>query len=133
MVDIMKEIKGFLDATSYEEIHPEKLDLKKGLYPFVTISREYGAGGHGLAQVLLNKFEQENSHLFQGWKVLDRELCEELISDPDLNLPVRALLSEEYQSEIEALVYSLLGEPSRKTLVYKRLFELVRTWRHSVK
>jgi hypothetical protein len=127
MVDTLKEIKGFLDATHYEEIHPVQPDLKKGLYPFVTISREYGAGGHGLADTLLNVFEQQESQLFHGWRILDRELCENLIADKNLSMSVRALLSEKYQSELEALVYSLLGDPSQKTLIYKRLFEVIRT------
>jgi len=123
----LKEIKAFLNANRYEEVPTAQHDLERGLHPFVTISREYGAGGHGLAQYLLKLFENQDSPLFQGWRIQDRELCEKLVADNQLNQSIRALLSEKYQSEIEALVFSLLGEPSQKTLIYTRLFELIRT------
>lgn len=127
MNDILREMRGFLKANSYEEHpHPDRAP-EEGLYPFITISRECGAGGYSLAESLLKAFEKERESVFRGWKVFDRELCEKLVSDTELNRAVRALLSEEYYSEVQALVYSLLGEPSQKTLVYKQLFDVIRT------
>ncbi len=127
MVDICKEIRGFLKANSYTEFHSSQQLPKEGLYPFITISRECDAGGYCLAEALLKAFAGQGDDIFRGWQVLDRALCEKLVAETDLNRSVRDLLSEEYYSEVQALVYSLLGEPSQKTLVYKELFEVIRT------
>lgn len=127
MVDIYKEIRGFLKANSYTEYHPSQQVPKEGLYPFITISRECGAGGYELADALMKAFAGQVGDVFRGWQVLNRELCEKLVEETDLNRSVRDLLSEEYYSEVQALVYSLLGEPSQKTQVYKELFEVIRT------
>jgi len=127
MVDIFNEIRGFLNANSYTEYHPNRQAPREGIHPFITISRECGAGGYQLADALVNEFRKQESELFRGWQVLNRELCEKLVAETDLNRSVRDLLSEEYYSEVQALVYSLLGEPSQKTLVYQELFEVIHT------
>jgi len=127
VVDIFNEIKGFLKANSYIEYHPSQQVPKEGLYPFITISRECGAGGYQLASALIEEFRRQDDELFRGWQVLDREMCEKLVAETDLNRSVRDLLSEEYYSELQSLVCSLLGEPSQKTQVYKELFEVIRT------
>lgn len=127
MVDIFNEIRGFLNANSYTEYHPTRQAPGEGIYPFITISRECGAGGYQLADALVNEFRKQSGELFRGWQVLNRELCEKLVAETDINRSVRDLLSEEYYSEVQALVYSLLGEPSQKTLVYKELFEVIHT------
>jgi hypothetical protein len=128
MDDRFKKIRSFLEAARYPE-YPgsSRPDTKQGLHPFITISRQYGAGGHRLARELIEVFEKQDSPLFHDWQIFDRELCEKLLSDKELNISIRALLSEEYYSEIESLIYSLLGEPRQKTLVYQKQFELIRT------
>lgn len=127
MNDIFKEMRGFLKASSYiEHPHPEQIP-EQGLYPFITVSRECGTGGYQLAQTILACFEKERGRVFRGWQIFDRELCEKVVTDKELNRAVRDLLSQEYYSEIQALVYSLLGEPSQKTQVYKQLFDVIRT------
>jgi len=60
-----------------------------------------------------------------GWRVFDRELCEDLVGKEKNS--VKLLLSEEYQSEVEALVLSLLGDSSAQPALLKRLFETIRT------
>jgi len=127
MDDIYSEMMGFLKANSISESQHPQSTPESGLHPFITISREYGAGGTSLAKALLKHFDRQDSSVFKGWQIIDNNLCEKLESDNRLNHAVRDLLSEEYYSEVQAFVYSLLGDPSQKTLVYKELFDSIRT------
>ena len=127
MDDIYREMLGFLKANSLRETQAPQPAPDQGFHPFITISREYGAGGISLAQALLKIFERQKSRIFRGWQIIDDNLCEKLETDTKLNHAVRDLLSEEYYSEVQAFVYSLLGDPSQKTLVYKQLFDSIRT------
>ena len=87
-------IKTFIDTISYKEKIAKRTDLTKGLYPFVTISRQTGAGGNRLAKAIVKEMEQlPNDPLFQGWQILDREICERLVADPELKVSMESLLS----------------------------------------
>ncbi|MBI4597711.1 MAG: cytidylate kinase-like family protein [Candidatus Omnitrophica bacterium] len=123
----LDDIKRFLEAFSYRERETAGFVGASAYRPFVTISRQAGAGGHTLARVLLQQMQQEDDPLFHGWQVFDRELCEQLIADPALRISMQALLSEEYHTDIEDAIYSLLGGESPQYVVVKKLFETIRS------
>lgn len=128
MSDI-REVRRFLDAMS----EAEKYLLGKGIgrrpVPFVTISRESGAGGHTLAEALLRVMERESdSDLFKGWQICDQQICETLSQDPRLAVSMQSLLTEEYRSQVEQFVLSLLGTQTDQNLVYKEVFEMIRSF-----
>ena len=61
--------------------------------PFVTISRQAGAGGHSLANVLIDRFhEQPDKELFGDWEMFDQKLVAMVADDPGLRVSVEALL-----------------------------------------
>ena len=120
------DIRGFLDAVAYRGVHPRSPG-RRAYRPFVTISRQTGAGGHTLARVLLQEMNKEDDPLFQGWQVFDRELCEKLMEDPKLHISMQSLLTEEYRSEIEDTILSILGGETPRYTVVKKLFETIRT------
>jgi hypothetical protein len=126
MTQAFREIKGFLDVTRYEETTGRRRPPGGGL-PFVTISREYGAGGRRLARALLEAMETQRSPLFRGWRVFDRQLCEGLVNDAEIRGSFEALFSEEYRSEFESLVLTFLGRRSEQALAATRLFHAIRT------
>ena len=121
------DIRGFLDAVAYREAHPRPPG-RSAYRPFVTVSRQTGAGGHTLARVLLQAMDKEDDPLFQGWQVFDRELCEKLMEDPKLRVSTQSLLTEEYRSEIEDTIFSILGGETPRYAVVKKLFETIRTF-----
>ena len=124
----MNEIKRFLDAVSYRELHPRAQSCERVYRPFVTISRQAGAGGHTLASALMQAMQEErDAPLFQGWQMFDRELCEQLMEDPKLRVSMQSLVSEEYRSQIEDTIFSLVGGESPQYVVVKKLFEAIRT------
>jgi cytidylate kinase len=94
--------------------------------PFVTISRQAGAGGHLLAHVLSTDLLNEPAELFQGWHVFDRELCEIVAKDPELNASLEELISESYKSEYADFFESLFTGRSRQYAITKKTFKVIR-------
>jgi len=123
------DISRFLDALSKAE-HVEDLlphGGPRGTLPFVTISRQAGAGGHTLAETLLRLMErQEDKTLFHGWRILDQQLCDLLLQDSRLDVSMQSLLSEEYRSQVREFVRSLLGQQDQHVAI-RKLFEVVRS------
>jgi hypothetical protein len=126
MGGVLSDVGRFLKVNFYEGEHPVEPDLRRGLYPFVTVSREYGAGGRTFAETLLELMGQERDPVFHNWRIFDRELCEELAGQEASHSALRALVTEAYQSEIERLILTLLGQSSGQSLAVKKLFENIR-------
>jgi cytidylate kinase len=122
------DITRFLDALSRaEQIESLPHGGPRGALPFVTISRQGGAGGHTLAETLIKLMErQENKTLFQGWQILDRQLCELLLQDNRLDVSMQSLLSEEYRSQVREFVRGLLGQPDQHVAI-RKMFEIIRS------
>src|SRR5688572_30283359 len=81
------------------------LHLRQGVHPFVTISREAGAGGHSLAETLLEQMKAiDGIPVLRGWQVMDQELCHKILENPHLKVSLEALLTEELHSEVEDIV-----------------------------
>jgi cytidylate kinase len=113
-----------------QEFLKEKRSLRNlpttGL-PFVTISRQAGAGGHLLAHVLTTDFLQfADDPLFVGWHVFDRELCEVIAQDPALQVSVEQLMAEHYKPDFADFVESLFTGRSDQYALHKKTFEVVR-------
>ena len=122
----LKEIKSFLDVTCYHEEGRSEGDIHSGLYPFVTISREHGAGGRALASALMEAMQRHPSNLFQGWRIFDREMCEGLIHDEAFKETFDAVFSERCHTEVEALVRTLLGARSSQPAAFSLMFQAIR-------
>ena len=104
-----------------------EIDSYKKGYPFVTISREPGAGGRTLAEILKKEFDLLTyDDLFRGWKVFDKALCEEVIKDRELHVSLSSLLTEEYPSDLEEVVNDFTQVRSRRYTIYKRIMGLIK-------
>ena len=103
-------------------------DLPEYGYPFVTISRQGGAGGHLLAYVILTEFlkHRDNDSVFEGWHVFDKELCEVVAKDPLLQNDMEILVAEKYRSEFNDFVESLFTGRSDQHMLYRTTFKVVR-------
>ena len=64
----LEKIKSFLESASYEGKQGPGLDRGNGRYPFVTISRQAGAGGNSLGDAILDELKDRRDPLFQGWQ-----------------------------------------------------------------
>ena len=96
-------------------------------FPFVTVSRQSGAGGHLLSYVILTEFlKHRDKPLFEGWHVFDRELCELVARDPLLQKDMEVLLGEKYRSQFNDFVESLYSGRSEQHTLHTTTFRVVR-------
>jgi cytidylate kinase len=97
------------------------------IHPFVTISRQAGAGGHRLAETLLDLFAaQEDDRLFGGWQVFDRRLCEIVADNPAYSTSMSSLLEEEYRTKTNEFFSQLLDPTIDQDILMRHVFEVVR-------
>lgn len=123
--DLTRFLDAFKRADEATARHPGG-PFKQRL-PFVTISRQAGAGGHRLAESLLQRMEQQDdATLFHGWQILDQKLCELVLQDERLDVSMQSLLSEEYRSQVRDFVRSVLGRQDQH-VAFRRLFETIRS------
>jgi cytidylate kinase len=103
-------------------------DLPEYGYPFVTVSRQGGAGGHLLSYVILTEFlkHRDCRTLFEGWHVFDKELTELVARDPLLQSNIEGLVAEKYRSQFNDFVESLLTGRSEQYLLQRATFKVVR-------
>jgi len=102
-------------------------DLASRARPFVTISRQAGAGGHSLAKLLIERFEQHsNTELFGEWDMFDQKLVAMVADDSDLRVSVEALLSESYHRAADDFFRQLFISTTHQDIVMNRMFRLVR-------
>ena len=96
--------------------------------PFVTISRQAGAGGHALADILLEVFAaQEDSDLFGGWRVFDRRLCEIVAEHPTYKNSMPSLLNEEYRHKAHDFFHQIFHSTVDQDVLMAEVFRVVRT------
>jgi cytidylate kinase len=102
-------------------------ELVADSFPFVTISREAGAGGRSLAAEVVKRMRTQYPGAFgEGWEMFDQNLCDLIAEDPHLGSSVEQLLNEEYRSEITQAVADLIAQRSQRYAAYKRVFEIIR-------
>ena len=128
MTEIHKLV-SFVDSLHYHEKNGPEIDPKKGCFPFVTISRQAGAGGNTLAAALEEKIQKLHVEpLFRGWQLCGQQLCQMVAQDPKLKDLVESLRRTEYHSHAEDIIAQLIYGGSSQDLVVKKMFHLMRTF-----
>ena len=119
-------IERFLHGHMYDKRAPG--GISGHVRPFVTISRQAGAGGHTLAKALIANFDQrDDKELFSEWEMFDQKLVAMVADDPDLRVSVEALLGEEYRKAADDFFRQLFTATTHQDIVMDRMFRLVRT------
>jgi cytidylate kinase len=101
--------------------HKESLKNKNTYSePFITISRETGAGGIQFGDLLvdyLNKYDKERKN---DWKIFDKNILEHIIKEHDLPSEMAKYISEKKVSEMQAVIEQLFSlHPSEQMLITK--------------
>ncbi len=118
-------LERFLAAAA--KMFPESKSSGASGVPFVTISRQAGAGGHVLARALLDRtLEARPKALFEGWSLFDERLAEMVAENPALKVSLRGLAEEEFASDIQDMVSSWIGGLSPQSVVVAHLFKVIR-------
>lgn len=119
------KLTSFLEAQAFER-RPEAL-RGPGIYPFVTVSREAGAGGHTFARALIGAMERAPEAMLHGWQVFDDDICRRIAEEAGLKATWRALMDEEYHTAIEDFIYQFVARTSPQGELLTRIFKTART------
>ena len=129
MAEIHNKLASFVDSLHYHEKNGPQIDPKKGRFPFITISRQAGAGGNALAAALEEKILMLHTEpLFLGWQLCGKQLRQMLSQDPALKDLVESLRRTEYHSHAEDFLSQFIYGGSSQDLVIKKMFHLMRAF-----
>ena len=105
----------------------EDTEIPDSGFPFVTISRQAGAGGHTLARKVLQEMDKyPDDELLQGWEMFDEKLCAVVAQDNAMSSSFESLVREEYKPALHQVIYDMLIGHSEQFSTYKKIFEVVR-------
>lgn len=97
-----------------------------GIEPFITISRQAGAGGHSAASAILNAFITKGAEPFNDWQIFDRTLAEGSADNPEIETALPELF-QDYHSQIGEFVLGLFGRQVPQDLRQMRLSRVIRS------
>lgn len=126
MVLPVDHLARFLAAAA--KLLPEPTSGGRDVRPFITISRQAGAGGYAVAQALLDQTRITRPHtLFNGWSLLHDRLAELVAENPSLKVSLRGLAEEEFASGIQDMVSTWIAGLSPQSAVVAHLFQVIRS------
>lgn len=116
----MSDIDYFAKYRAYFVSQKDRAPLKEvGRLPFVTISRQAGAGAETVAHQLAEKLNSGLAKDEQPWVVFDKNLIEKVLEDADLPKEIEKVVSEDKDTTVQAIVGELLGlHPSMWTIFH---------------
>lgn len=87
--------------------------------PFVTISRQAGAGAETVARLLSEKLNAKSGKDEQPWTVFDKNLIGKVLEDQNMPQEIAKHVHEDKDTTLQALVGELLGmHPSMWTIFH---------------
>lgn len=87
--------------------------------PFVTLSRQAGAGAETVAHLLAEKLNAGLPKDDQPWTVFDKNLIAQVLEDADLPQEIAKLVHEDKDTTVQSIVGELLGlHPSMWTIFH---------------
>ena len=87
--------------------------------PFVTLSRQAGAGAETVARVLAEKLNANLPKDAQPWTVFDKNLIAKVLEDADLPQEIARLVLEDKDTTVQAIIGEVLGlHPSMWTIFH---------------
>ncbi len=107
----------------------DSIDFKpksaKGTRPFVTISREYGAGAYMVAEKLISMLNEnfKNEH---SWAAYDRNLLEKIANDMGLSEALAQTLTTNARNKMTELFQTTFSTFPPQVAVYRKLAEITR-------
>ena len=116
----MSEPDYFAKYRAYFVSQKDRAPLGKssGL-PFVTLSRQAGAGAETVAHLLSEKLNADLATGAQPWMVFDKNLITKVLEDADLPQEIAKLVLEDKDTTVQALLGEVLGlHPSMWTIFH---------------
>ncbi len=99
----------------------------RGPEPFITISRQAGAGGHRLAEEIIEQTRVARPRaIFGGWSLCSQRLAEVMGKNPSLKVSLQGIAQEDFLSELQDMVSTWIAGLSPQSQVVSHLFKVVR-------
>ncbi|HPS56993.1 MAG TPA: cytidylate kinase-like family protein [Spirochaetota bacterium] len=117
--------KNQKDAIDQVEVK-EKTRAASGQKPFVTISRQYGAGAYEVGEKLVTLMN-ERLKPEHAWAAYDRKLLDKLEKDLGLSESLAGTLTENARAKLTDLLQTNFSKFPPQVAVYRKLVENIRT------
>ena len=112
--------KSYLDCQARCERDAILTKRRRLAQPFVTISRQAGAGGITIGQKLIESLQKKDKSATCPWTAFDKELVAQVLKEHDLPCHLGKYMPEEKISESQDFFEELFNiHPSHWTLVHK--------------
>lgn len=109
-------------------LRPSEVPESGAARPFVTLSRQAGAGAISLARAVVDAFDGEDDrNLFSDWQVFDHNLADVVRTEPSIARSLDSLLDEEYRSPTADFFHQLVRSTSDQDRTLARVFQAVRS------
>jgi hypothetical protein len=123
-MDRIQDLERFLQGAARSAQARRAAAVKSG--PFITISRQTGAGGHSLAEALLTELARREGPAAEPWRIVDQEICRRLSTSPHLRVSLDLLLQESYRGPWEDAFMGVIAGLSPQRAILRRTFEIMR-------
>ncbi|MFM8718488.1 MAG: AAA family ATPase [Chthoniobacterales bacterium] len=115
----MSESVSFEKYRAYLVSQKDRPSGERPHQPFVTISRQAGAGAETVARLLAEKLNAQGPKDAQPWTVFDKNLIGKVLEDQNMPQEIARHVHEDKDTTLKALVGELLGmHPSMWTIFH---------------
>jgi cytidylate kinase len=115
----MSESVSFEKYRAYLVSQKDRPSGSRPHQPFVTISRQAGAGAETVARLLADKLNAKSGKDEQPWTVFDKNLINKVLEDQNMPQEIARHVHEDKDTTLKALVGELLGmHPSMWTIFH---------------
>lgn len=104
----------------------EKIGKEAKAKPFITISREYGAGGFEVAQKLVSMLNDEFKPE-PSWAAYDKDLLDKLSQDMGLSKPLSDTLTHDARKKMTEFFETFFSKFPPQVAVFQKLVENIKT------
>jgi len=104
----------------------EKIGQEAKDVPFVTISREYGAGGYEVAEKLVEMINKEYNPEF-SWAAYDKDLLNKLSEDMGLSKPLSDTLTHDARRKVTEFFQTFFSKFPPQVAVLQKLVGNIKT------
>ena len=112
--------KAYINCEFHSRSEAERKSEREAAQPFVTISRQAGAGGITVGEKLITFLREHDKHAFCPWTLFDPNLIATVLGEHNLPQEFAKFMPEDKVSETQDMMEELFGlHPSAWTLAHK--------------
>lgn len=116
----MLAVGSYEKCKQYIKLHSSDSQIKKEIFPCITISRQTGSGSYEVSEKLIDILQTKTKEPENPWTYFNKELLYKVMEEFQLPKSFTSYITEDKYSHISDAVNELLGvKPSEWTIVHK--------------